>query len=270
MTPPLLPAQETPTRSPADELREQIATVITHHARMHPRNLQKTLGPSEIGHPCARKLVYHIIDAPKSNPGFDVLPSEIGIGYHARLEQHFQAENTRLGWERYLTETRVQVWPGGEDDAGGLTGSCDLYDVERQRVIDFKILGDASYKWTKLHGPIISYRRQLQLYGRGFERAGYPVESVALVAIPKSGTTHGIWCHVEPYDQTVAAAMQTRWVQLLATADTLDVERHPQFMAAFEAVDEHCEFCPFLSRTPDGSGLQCPGPNEPRMPPPKQ
>lgn len=254
--------------TPSDRIADQIRGIITRENRNHPRSLQKALGPSEIGHPCSRKLVLHIIDAPECNPGFDPLPSEIGIAYHARMERHMLAENMRLGRERYLTENRVTVWPAGvEGCEPALAGSADCYDIDEQRVLDWKILGNTSMDELRLRGPKTSYRRQIQLYGKGFELLGYPVKSVALVAIPKSGTTYGIKVYEYPYDPTVSDQVQSRWHQLLVLADVLGVEKNPQMIAAVEATEETCEFCPFFSRSPDGSGYQCAGPGKPMGPP---
>ena len=247
----LLPHQEAMVLTDEDRLREELAGVITWHARNHPRHLQKELGPSEVGHPCSRKLVSHIIDAPQSNPGFDPLPSEIGVGYHDRLQKHFDNENTRIGRERWLTEKRVEPWPG-------MQGSCDLFYSDSGRFIDWNILGDASYKKTSRQGPIISYQRQLQLYGRGYERAGYDVKEVALAVLPKAGTLAGIYVWIAKYDPQVAADLEARWVQLLTMADVMQVETHPELLASFETADENCQFCSFFNRTPEGP-YQCGG-----------
>ncbi|AXC38125.1 exonuclease [Gordonia phage Ayotoya] len=236
----------------ADTVRDELIGVIDWHARHHPRNLQKELGPSEVGHPCSRKLAYAITDAPSCNPGFDRLPSEIGIAYHDRLDKHFRAENQRIGRERWLTETTVEPWPG-------LWGSSDLFDVDNARVLDWKILGDSSMKKMQLHGPNLSYRRQLQFYGRGFERAGLPVKQVVLVAIPKAGTLRGTKVFVYDYDASVTERGYARWVQLLVMVDVLQVEHNPKAYAAFETVGENCQFCPWFKREPDDSGLQCGG-----------
>lgn len=259
--PTLLPGmQEQFNITPEDELREQVAGIIDWHARNSPRSLQTALGPSEIGHPCSRKIGYHIIDAPKINPGFDVLPSEIGTAYHERMANHLLAENIRLGRERYLVETRVTVWEAGEGGIGNLTGSADCYDTDVQRVIDWKILGNSSMKKTSTNGPIVSYKKQLQMYGKGFEREGYPVKDVALVAIPRAGTTAGIRAYIDPYDPGEADRVHERWINILVLVDILGVERNPEGMYAIEAVGENCEFCPWFTRRPDASGLQCSGP----------
>ena len=250
----------------ADRIADQVAEIIRYENKHHPRSLQKELGPSEIGHPCSRKLVLHIIDAPECNPGFDPLPSEIGIAYHARMERHLLATNIRLGRERYIAEQRVTSWHGGEGGAGDLVGSADCYDTDTHTVLDWKILGNTSMDDMRLHGPKTSYRRQVQLYGRAYELLGYPVKSVAIVAIPKSGTTYGIKAYPYAYDPTVADRVRERWHQLIVLADVLGVERNPKMTAAVEAVEETCEFCPFFSRTPDGSGYQCAGPGKPMGP----
>lgn len=249
----LLPAGDAaPTLSREDRLRKELAGVIRWHEQNQPRSQQKALGPSQIGHPCARRLVYSIVDAPTCNPGFDPLPAAIGSAFHARLEAHFEAENKRLGRRRWLTETSVEPWPG-------LTGSADLFDTDTGRVIDWKILGDSSYKRTKLNGPTVSYQRQAQLYGRGFERAGYQVNEVAIVVIPKAGTLSGTVPWVADYDPAVAAEVEARWHQLVLMTDVLDVEHHRERITSFETADEACAFCPFFDRSPAGDPNKCPG-----------
>lgn len=252
-THPLPGGQEFFHTSDRDTVRDELVDIIGWHHRNHPRNLQVELGPSEIGHPCSRKLALSIIDAPHCNPGFDWLPSEIGIGYHARLQQHFDAENERIGWKRWLTETTVWPWPG-------LHGNADLFDVQYGRVLDWKILGDSSYKKMQLHGPKVSYDRQRQLYGRGFEVAGYEVRQVGIVAIPKAGTSWGTRVYLADYDPQVTQDVWDRWNNLLVLVDILQPAKNPEAINSFEAVGEDCHFCPWFKKEPDAY-YQCAGPN---------
>lgn len=109
------------------ELRDAIITAD----RTAPRSLQTALGPSEIGEPCARKLAYRLMDEPRINDDRDPWAAIIGTSVHAWLTGALTSVNHRTGTIRYLTETRVEI-------RTGLSGSGDLYDVQRATVVDHK------------------------------------------------------------------------------------------------------------------------------------
>src|SRR3954462_8033450 len=117
-----------------ERLREEIVAMIIDRHRATPRHQQKSLGPSEIGHPCARKLASGILDMPAPNPQWDPLPSIIGTATHTWLETAADLANANLGRERWLTETKVHP-------AAWLSGSCDLYDTDSGTVVDYKVPG---------------------------------------------------------------------------------------------------------------------------------
>lgn len=118
-------------RGPADEIAKALRDMIRHGSRVMPRSQQKALGPSEVGHPCPRKLAYGLMDEP-GEPGFsDPLPSLIGTAFHSWLEWAAPQHNELLGRERWLPETKVTV-------REGLSGTCDLFDTDTGTVIDHK------------------------------------------------------------------------------------------------------------------------------------
>lgn len=259
----LLPTmQEALNLTPEDEIRAELTQVIEWHERNAPRSLQKELGPSEVGHPCLRHLGYKFLDVPRCNTQFgrDVLPSALGSAFHARLEHHFLAENIRLGEERYLTELRVEPWPG-------LTGSLDLYDLRRGAVRDWKILGDASFRKFK-KAPSLTYRRQGQLYGRGMERAGYDVREVSIVAIPKAGTLAGMHVYREDYNPKVAEMLEARWWEFVGNIDDFKAEQHPERVHWLPTLTpdqaDACRVCPWFDKNaapgPDLTSTRCAGP----------
>src|SRR5690606_18684287 len=114
----------------------------------HPRSQQKTLGPSEVGHPCVRRLATSMLQFERINPEGDPLPAWLGTAGHAKFEQAVIADNERIIDEymqhvgrhntirgdaprctfrdgepvgRWYTERRVTI-------RGDLAGTCDLYD----------------------------------------------------------------------------------------------------------------------------------------------
>ena len=83
--------------------------VIKAKAKVNPRNLQVELGPSEVGHPCVRKLAYGLMQVEECNPDYDCLPSTFGVAMHTWLQEAFEWHNVQLGRRRWITETRVDV-----------------------------------------------------------------------------------------------------------------------------------------------------------------
>ncbi|WP_158635055.1 hypothetical protein [Tsukamurella asaccharolytica] len=245
-----------------DVIRQELVDIIEWHEHNQPRSLQKTLGPSEVGHPCLRHLGYKFLDVPDCNrPPWlgDVLPSAIGSAMHKRLESHFDAQNMRIGRVRWLTEMRVEPWPG-------LTGSCDLFDVDNGRVIDWKVLGDSSFKKMR-KTPSITYRRQIQLYGRGAELAGHDVREVTLALIPKVGSLAGTKTITVDYDPQVAADLEARWWDFVCQVDDFKAEQHPGRIHWFPPIApeyaDMCRVCPWFSEqpevNPDMTSVRCAG-----------
>lgn len=114
---------------------DDLKALIIDGAKSDERSQQIALGPSEVGHPCLRKLALGLLHAPKVNNYDDPLPSVIGTGAHSRFEEFANRDNARriaLGQpSRWLTEHRVTI-------REGLAGTCDLYDMETNTVIDWK------------------------------------------------------------------------------------------------------------------------------------
>lgn len=248
---------------PLDQrIKAEIRAAVEHYERNRPRALQKALGPSEIGHPCQRKLALMIAEAndiahlPKTNTYRDVMPTFMGSAGHTRMEDVLAEWNRELGWERYLSERRVEVWPGGPVPGTGLAGSSDCYDVELKAVIDWKFLGKSSSDKYRVRGYPLTYRNQVQLYGRGYERLGYDVQTVAIYGFPRSSVLAGANVWTADYDPTVWQKVQDQWASTLALIDVMKVAEHPQRLAAFTTSPESCEFCPWSAAAVGKPGCQ--------------
>lgn len=235
---------------PNVQLRSEILDFIMARYSNTPRHLQKELGPSEIGHPCSRRLAYGITAVPRSNPQFDPLPSIIGTATHTWLESAAVLANTELGRDRWLTETKVNV-------ADGLSGSCDLYDTDTDTVIDYKVPGVNQFSILK-KAMSATYRVQTHLYGKGFANAGRNVKTVAVLLIPRGGTLAGSHMWSEPYDEAIVNEALERRNRVIRQVKQFDVAAHPERYEWFAKSGYQCMFCPNFSPVPNGP-LQCSG-----------
>jgi hypothetical protein len=238
------------TRPPADPLREDLIAMIQHKALNNPRNLQRELGPSQVGHPCMRKLAMQLMEVPRSNPEWDCLPSAYGVAMHTWLEDAARIDNERLGYERWIIETKVWVTPT-------LWGTADLYDTESHTVIDWKNLGYTSFDaHIKDVGP--TYRHQVQLYGKGFANTGYPVKQVAIAMLPRTGTLEKMHLERMDYDETIADRVLAKRDAVVAMLQDFDIDNHPERYTWFPITPDQCFFCPFWRPEPR-SPIQCSG-----------
>lgn len=132
-----------------NELLGDLKSLIRNHDAARPRSQQKTLGPSEVGHPCVRKLAQGLMQVDRINPTGDVLPSYVGTAVHAQLEQAVALDNGRIIAEHLLDTTSRCTWLDGKPIGRwiserrvtirpDLAGSCDLYDTWNHTVLDLK------------------------------------------------------------------------------------------------------------------------------------
>lgn len=180
------------------EIRNIIETRMTHQ----PRDLQKEIGPSQLGTPCLHCLAAQLAGWPQHRqPAW--LPF-IGTCVHARLEQWFTQEDQTCedGARRFYPELRVTVGRlqglrGGYD----IHGSIDLYDRETGSTIDWKIVGNTTITKTRAHGASQQYQVQASLYGIGLQQTNNPITSSCIYFLPKNKPTLAdalIW--QQPFD----------------------------------------------------------------------
>jgi hypothetical protein len=239
----------------AGELRR----VVTTHANGSARNLQRHLGPSELGVPCDRQVVGKLAGQPVTNHVVDPWPSIVGTAVHAWLADAFTAANAGLDFPRWLAEQRVVPHPDH-------SGTADLYDAQELAVVDHKCLGESSMaKVRGKNGPPIKYVIQLVLYGKGYRNLGLPVSRVALAAYPRTAATlDGLYVWERPtgpqddalieevFKLTARRKVMAEEVLSGLTSIT-DIRTAPD--------DDECFFCPFYrpqSKRDKGPG--CPGP----------
>jgi hypothetical protein len=176
-----------------------VKQIMRHAAEHAPRSVQRTLGPSEIGAPCARQIVGKLVGyAMPGHPGGartnhvpDMWPAIIGTAVHAWMGDTFDRENETLGTERYRTE--IRVFPTPEHP-----GNSDLYDAAEQAIVDWKVLGPTSLAKIRSGKPPRKYVVQTLLYGLGCQLAGLPVRRVVICALPRTEATLDslyVWDH---------------------------------------------------------------------------
>ena len=232
-------------------LRDIIIDNIKYASNNAPRSLQRHIGPSQVGTPCARQLAYQLAGTQESRSFNDPWPSIVGTAVHAWIADAMETHNQLLiskGLKpRWHLERRVDV-------GLGLQGSCDCYDEVTGTVLDWKILGNTQYAKYVKDGPSETYRVQAHCYGLGYARAGYDVTRVGIGFFGRAKTLNDLHIWSEPFDANVAIAALAR---MKNTQDQLDSGVTPlDIVAAPGAV---CFFCPFKRGGDDESQCQyCP------------
>ena len=239
----------------AQALRREIGDLMRSYSANLPRSRQQTIGPSEMGHPCPRRVAQQAIGAPQCNRhAGDPLPSLVGTAAHTLMEDMLRDYNERNG-ERFLIERKV--YP-----IEGRGGTMDCFDLETGTVIDWKFPGASTMKRVRqTDDPGPQYRAQAHLYGLGAVRAGLDVNAVAVVFFPRGGMLGGrngahVWR--EDYDEQHAIDVIERMHALILMADDLRVDQHPERLALLPKTPHMCEYCPFFSLTPQDP-YQCQG-----------
>jgi hypothetical protein len=236
----------------------EILRMVREYDASRPRSMQRYLGPSEIGSPCARQLAMKLAHTPEVNQVADPWFPIVGSAVHEWLARMAEWYNDvylgRANNPRFIVENRVQVKAkeGGYDTSG----STDMYDVDYQRVVDWKIVGVTTMrKVEKGDTPIEKagpqYTIQTMTYGKGWEQAGYPVKSVMIAFLPRSNFLNKMKLVEMPYDRAVADAAQDR----VAAIDRLRGQLQPHQFPAGDCTI----WCPFyVPGVPLGPG-SCPG-----------
>jgi hypothetical protein len=251
---------DTPAQDPlAMKLKSQLVDIIKWADRNSARTLQKTIGPSEIGDQCDRRIGYRIAEVPEVNDRFDPWAAIVGTSIHSWLDNAIRAYCLATGSQSWLSETPVQV-------ASVVRGTSDLFNVDEACVVDHKGAGPSVMKEVVRDGPSAGYIVQIQLYGLGYERLGYDVKKVALVFYPRAGRLRDIYVWTADYDRSVAEKALARVSRIAAEVIELDVlkEGHEHRWEQVEAYpSNYCGFCPWYmpDRAPDigANGKGCPG-----------
>ena len=246
-----------------DPLHDALKHVVRQHADSHPRSAQMRLGPSEVGHPCTRRMVQSLLFGSGNtatgrpiNPPGDPLPAYVGTAGHKQLESAIHLDNMLREAEgkepRWLSERKVVV---RED----LSGTCDLYDMETGTVIDFKFPGTTAFSEYKRYGPSPVYRVQAHLYGAGYRNEGYAVNAVGIWFLPRAGQLASAHLWTEPFDQTLVDETLGRIDFAHNIIDMLELDDHPERLKFVPTSPQSCQWCAYWTPVDHGDPSACMG-----------
>jgi hypothetical protein len=117
---------------------------------------------------------------PETWHGVDPWPSIVGLALDEYLKTYFRNENALSGYQRWICDGRVAAHPR-------YPGTSDVYDTVTYTVIDMKAQGDSTR--AKLMGPDAPGQRyyiQLLHYAQGWRNAGWRVDRIAIVSLPRT------------------------------------------------------------------------------------
>ena len=185
----------------AARLRADLTAVIADAIRNQPRTLQASIGPSEIGNECSRAILHKLAGTPDPRAGEAAWRPAVGTAIHAQLEQWFKAEAVGNDGP-WIVEQRVEI---GEHAGQQIGGTCDLYDIDRATVIDWKSASASKLKAYRANGPSETYRIQAHLYGLGVLRTlGHVPAHVAVAWLPRDGELRDMHVWSEPWNPQTA------------------------------------------------------------------
>lgn len=235
----------------AEEIRSDFTDIVRWTDDNSTRSTQRTIGPSELGDSCDRKIAYRLAGIDQRNQYTDPLPAIVGTSVHTWLEKAYTGFQQAHYMNRWLSEVTVRV-------DSMVTGHVDLFDTQTHTVIDFKTLGTTKAKDFKTKGPSETHIDQVNLYAMGLTRAGYTVRNVALIGIPRAGWLSDVRVWVGPYEperaQRVLDRMYAIGRDLLAQGDNVDFSSIPANPG------RGCSFCDwYVGGMGDADMSGCPG-----------
>lgn len=242
-----------------DPMRTVLIDLIRAHDRGSVRSRQVAVGPSEIGGSCDRRLGMRIAGVKMVNRSSDPWPAIVGTSIHEWLRAALQRDNDALiaagrspRWilEEHITADRL------------IHGTSDAYDTWTGTVIDWKTMGDTARRKLAEDGPSDGYVVQINTYGLGFVRAGYPVKKVALMFLPRSGNLKDARYFEWDFDPEIAHRAIERVYAIgravLATRQQQGTDEIWHLVPS--DVTALCGWCPYFRRGLDvASSRGCPG-----------
>lgn len=232
----------------ADDLKRELCQVITDAGTYSPRSRQISIGPSELGEECTRKLAYKLLDWDKANvTSSGSWAAQVGTAIHSHLEQIFS------GKEQYETESRVEI-------RAGLRGTVDLFHNDRNMVLDWKTKSPAGVKDKRSQGASKKEIVQVMTYAYGKAKAGTPVEFVGLIYLPTGGSIWDMYIELHRYDEQIVIDALERIDNVYTLLSTIDVEANPAMWEHIPAVPSRlCMYCPYFQPFSKDLATACPG-----------
>lgn len=214
------------------------------------RSAQATMGPSEMGTPCDRRLALSLMRMPPVNPGGDGWAAFVGTCIHAGLEQMFMWADAGTG--RFAVEQRLEF-----DSKYVPKGTADLIDRTLFMLDDHKCQGRWSRNKLRAQGPSRTYRVQAHVYAHGARKRGEKIERVAIISWPRDeATLDDLYVWTEPYRPDIVQEAFDRVDRIGDSVgpnqeemrrihpDAGDVEIKARVAENYDVADD-CRFCPF-------------------------
>jgi hypothetical protein len=258
------PVKAAPMTEEAAKLAERIKETFYAYSNRKTkdnRSAQTTLGPSEIGTPCDRRLAMALLGVVPVNPGGDGWASFVGTWGHVGMSEVYTFADAGTG--RYAVEMPVFL---------GIPtvprGTADLLDRRDATIIDWKFMGKYSLDKFKKEGPSQTYEVQADVYGLGAERGGEKVRNVAIVGLPRAGRSLDemhVW--VKKYDRKNAQKALDRVERIAGEVNRMYGEAGvsdagPQSAmeaaATFDTADD-CYYCDYYLKGDKEMTKGCPG-----------
>lgn len=242
------------------KLKRQLIDIIKWADANSSRSRQKTIGPSEIGDPCDRRIGYRLAEVEEVNNRFDPWAAIVGTSIHSWLDEAIRAHVLATGSTSWLTETVLPIH-------GPIRGRSDLFHVDEGCVIDHKGAGPSVMRKAVKEGPGPGYIVQVHLYGYGYEQLGYEVKKVALAFYPRAGWLKDMYVWTADYDRKVAVAALERLSRIATEVQNWEILKEGnghRWEQIKSYPSDDCGFCPWYrpgdaERGADTSG--CPGRN---------
>lgn len=215
------------------------------------RSAQATMGPSEMGTPCDRRLALSIMRMPPVNPGGDGWAAFVGTCIHAGLEAMFMWADAGTG--RFAVEQRLEF-----NSRLVPKGTADLIDRTLFMLDDHKCQGRWSRNKLKSQGPSKTYRVQAHVYAKGARLRGERIDHVAIISWPRDeATLDDLYVWTEEYRpdiadaafrrvESIGAEVEIRQAQIREEyPDAPDLEIKARVGMEYDVADD-CRFCPMF------------------------
>lgn len=262
-----LPSQR-PDVIPMTELGLQVAArfreIFYAYSNRLDRSVQEHLGPSEVGHPCDRRIAMRLMRIPFVNPAGDNWASFIGTCTHVGLAEMLEWADANQG--RFAVEVPL-TFPSKHVPKG----TSDALDRVLCLVEDHKVQGTYAAVKLRTKGPSETYRIQGHVYGLGQKLKGEKITDIAIVSWPRDkGNLDDLYVWTEPFDVKLARAALKRVDDIAKKATRLQgqltnaglgVTSHDLRVAQEFPIDtsESCSYCPFYAKNDKEMTRGCPG-----------
>jgi len=210
----------------------------------NPRDHQRAVGASEIGHPCPRRIAYRLAGATPAHLQ-DPMRRMSGTGLHLALAEGFRRLDAGAG--RFLVEHPVRY--------RGVPGTVDLYDRLTHTIVDWKSTVRSKLARVRNDGPRAEYAVQAHTYGAGLLAQGEDVRHVALAFIAVDGTLDDLYVVRYPLDVARADQAIDRLNTIAHTELTEVLGVTPSTVEARPGL--HCKWCDYHNPSTTDLDVAC-------------